>query len=1270
MQKPILLRRPESSAIRFAAALALSSAVITTTVKADITYNLNFDPASSGQTQQVANSVAVAAAFYNQNGSFNKHWGVNYHPGIPTAEANYDGYMGYGGNRNERVVFHEAAHTFGMGTGPNYRDLISGGVWKGKYGNQAQFDTYNNFGDGLHGDTHAVWPSGFNFDDEDGFIERYWHTRIMAGIRADMGILSFTREARNEAVAAGETAEFRVESPMAASWQWSKGGVALVNGGDISGANTARLRIANAKAADAGSYRCTATGAGETLNSRPRQLWVHATPQLGQWNFNGNPTDALAANPGTAFGAPAYVTGKIGQAVDLDGADDYIDLPDPIGRTRDFTVATWVNWDGGANWQRIFDFGSNTYQYLFLCPKSGDNTLRLALKDSINGRNVEYQINAPTLAIGQWVHLAAVLNGNYMTLYVNGQAAGSALNVDSSPAHFPATNNYIGKSQFSDPLFNGRVDDFRVYAKALSGQEVWSLWGQSPNQAPAFSQTVITLPSVKAAEPYIPQTIAPFASDPDSNPLTFSKIYGPAWLTVAANGTLTGQPGAGDNGENIFIVRVTDPSGASSDATVKFQVFAPLAAPVTTSTTPPTSDGDDVYYFASNIGEPDTINGTTTASDNDASTFVAENHTSKGQTFTTGANSQGYYFQSFSFQHVQWPTVTPSGSAYDIQPGDQWEFQIGTMTGTTKTPLLKYTATYDGAALTGTNTGGTGRYLTFNLSGLGLRLAPSTIYYFEIAPLSGEPFFELNSKRTGTYKGGTAFRGSLNGTIGVGTLSLPGDYIFHADLEAKTTSAPGTVAYWNFEEGAANTYVPYTRTTANQYQGSIFDQSGNGNHLSVWTGNWHWYRPQVPASITPQTGAANSLSIQNAGSYPAISATSTSLTSWSPETWTIEATIRPDDATNGYQTFIGRDSRGAFAGDPALAALYFTVLPNGGIRFLFTDAAGNNWSVDTPANTLQDAQWQALAATSDGNTLSLFRKNLTAGDTTYTLLATTDISTSVNPALSTGSGDGADWDAGTFTIARGLHNGGHTDRFFGYIDDVRLSNGALAPSGFLYSLAIPAPTGLTAAATVANRIDLTWAASSGATRYLVKRAATSGGPYQTLASDVSGLTFNDTGVPAGVAYFYIVTAANTSMESSASAEISKSALSSEQVWRFTHFGTIADSGTASGDADPDGDGWNNTNEYISGTLPTDPSSQLRITSLLTTGDDRTITFPTIEGRRYTVQATDTLFAASWEAVLTAGVPAADLPGTGSPLQVTDTGGNAHPKRFYRILVTK
>lgn len=774
-------------------------------LSADITYTLQFDPNLNGSTQQLANSVAVAADFYNKHGSFNKHWGVYYNTGIPTAEANINGYMGYGTIFNERVVFHEAAHTFGMGTHGNYAGLIPSGVWTGQYGNQAQFDTYNDYGDGLHGDNwHAIWPGGFNFDNEDGFIERFWHTRIMAGIRSDMGILSYTREARNAAVVAGETAEFHVVSPLANSYQWYKNGVALTNGGDTSGANTATLRIANAQASDQGEYHCVANGAGESLACRRRNLWVHPAPRTGQWHFNGNTIDNINARNGVPAGSPTYATGKSGLAINLDGSDDYVDLPDDVSRLRNLTISMWVNWDGGGDWQRVFDFGSNTYQYLFLTPRSGGGDMRLALRDSINGKDQEYVVGTTALPTGTWVHLTAVINGDTMILYRDGRPVGTTFGITHAPSDFlRPTNNYVGKSQYPDPLFDGRIDDFQVHATALDGSDIWDLWGQSTNQAPQFTSSSITLPPSTAQVSYTGHSLASHVTDADDTALNFIKLAGPSWLTVSANGSLSGTPNFAPGYDDPLVVRVTDPSGATSDARITIPVF-------------------------------------------------------------------------------------------------------------------------------------------------------------------------------------------------------------------------GTIGHWNFEEGSTNAAVPYAPANAGQYDGSITDISGNGNHLSAWDNNWHFYRSLVPSTTTPQTGAANTLSLQNGNGFPVFSAIGTSLTQWSPRAWTIEAVIRPDDATNGFQTFIGRDSQGAAGADPALASLYFGITPTGQLRIMFNDAAGTNWDLTSTANAVEDAKWQAVAATSDGSTLSLYLKNITDGDTAYTLLGTLDISSSSDPAISTGAGDGGDWDAGVFSFARGL----------------------------------------------------------------------------------------------------------------------------------------------------------------------------------------------------------------------------------------------------------
>jgi len=82
-----------------------------------------------------------------------------------------------------------------------------------------------------------------------------------------------------------------------------------------------------------------------------------------------------------------------------------------------------------------------------------------------------------------------------------------------------------------------------------------------------------------------------------------------------------------------------------------------------------------------------------------------------------------------------------------------------------------------------------------------------------------------------------------------------------------------------------------------------------------------------------------------------------------------------------------------------------------------------------------------------------------------------------------------------------------------------------------------APTGL--AATAGNaQVSLSWNASSGAASYNVKRATTSGGPYTTIATDVTSTTYNDTTVVNGTTYYYVVSAVNAAGESPNSNEAS------------------------------------------------------------------------------------------------------------------------------------
>ena len=62
---------------------------------------------------------------------------------------------------------------------------------------------------------------------------------------------------------------------------------------------------------------------------------------------------------GTLVSGPLWASGKSGNAVDLDGTNDYVSLPTGVLTScTTCTVAAWVNLDTVSAWMRIFDFGT------------------------------------------------------------------------------------------------------------------------------------------------------------------------------------------------------------------------------------------------------------------------------------------------------------------------------------------------------------------------------------------------------------------------------------------------------------------------------------------------------------------------------------------------------------------------------------------------------------------------------------------------------------------------------------------------------------------------------------------------------------------------------------------------------------------------------------------------------------------------------------------------------------------------------------------------
>ena len=256
----------------------------------------------------------------------------------------------------------------------------------------------------------------------------------------------------------------------------------------------------------------------ESLNSSELSAEAVATPSgapalLAYYDFDSDASDASGnANDGTLYGSPSFGTGKYGfGSLSLSGSGQYAMLPAElmVGVTN-FTIAAWVYWDGGDGWQRIFDFGNGTDEYMFLTPDTGGGVMRFAM---LSSEASEQTLDTTALPSGSWQHVAVTREGNTVSLYTNGVLAASA-SMTIAPADFAPVLNYLGDSQWSaDPTFDGRMDELYIYNAALSGDEVAGLMNDELPAAPdvptgleaanSDSQVALSWNAVTGASGYI-----------------------------------------------------------------------------------------------------------------------------------------------------------------------------------------------------------------------------------------------------------------------------------------------------------------------------------------------------------------------------------------------------------------------------------------------------------------------------------------------------------------------------------------------------------------------------------------------------------------------------------------------------------------------------------------------------------------------------------------------------------------------------------------------
>ena len=144
--------------------------------------------------------------------------------------------------------------------------------------------------------------------------------------------------------------------------------------------------------------------------------------------------------------------------------------------TEDFTYMVWIN------------MGSNTDETIFMASNghaSAENELGLYVtsgsKLSVNMNDVTGVVTGTTtLNTGQWYHVVLTRNSDEVKVYVNGVVDGTE--TQSSTLNFGSCSLYIGVDIDSGcdsskgNYFNGSIDEFMVFDRALSEEQISALY--------------------------------------------------------------------------------------------------------------------------------------------------------------------------------------------------------------------------------------------------------------------------------------------------------------------------------------------------------------------------------------------------------------------------------------------------------------------------------------------------------------------------------------------------------------------------------------------------------------------------------------------------------------------------------------------------------------------------------------------------------------------------------------------------------------------------
>ncbi len=230
---------------------------------------------------------------------------------------------------------------------------------------------------------------------------------------------------------------------------------------------------------------------------------------VAHYPYNGNANDVSGyGNNGIVHGA-TLTTDRFGNADSaylFNGNSNYIEVPNSNSlniTSSPLTISYWINWQNDAAYCALFGISKGGYdlhegyelQTRGICGTETEN----GFSEMTVGNTTSYNVSVANANSyrNKWVHIVGVLKNDKATMYINGVAVGEA-SVPVPPKDSSDSSLYIGTRAPGNPYvgwLNGKIDEVRIYNRALSDSEIESLYteggwtGNPPSITSATSST-------------------------------------------------------------------------------------------------------------------------------------------------------------------------------------------------------------------------------------------------------------------------------------------------------------------------------------------------------------------------------------------------------------------------------------------------------------------------------------------------------------------------------------------------------------------------------------------------------------------------------------------------------------------------------------------------------------------------------------------------------------------------------------------------------------